>query len=89
MTGETAMLADLAHPVDADRHVENGIEDWLQLLRAEYLEMPGLNLTKRQAQRLWNLDPALCDALLELLIADQFLKRTPAGAYARRVDGPQ
>jgi hypothetical protein len=41
--------------------------DWLQLIRAEYLEIPGLCLTKSQAQRLWGLEPVASEALLAAL----------------------
>ena len=40
----------------------------LQRIRAEYLEMPGLNLTAAQAQRLWGLDGATCDMVLAALV---------------------
>lgn len=59
------------------------LADWLRLIRAEYLEIPGMHLTSKQAQRLWNLDPVLCEGLLNALIDVQFLRRTNAGAYAR------
>jgi len=58
--------------------------DFLRLLdiaRGEFLEMPGLRLTRRQAQRLWALDTATCDALLDTLETAQFLRRTPGGEY--------
>jgi hypothetical protein len=87
MTAETVSLATLPHHAELASGAKTGIEDWLQLIRAEYLEMPGLHLTSRQAQRLWNLDAEFCEVLLELLIADRFLKRTPNGAYARSDDG--
>lgn len=32
------------------------LQDWLNIVRAEYLEIPGLNLTKAQMQRLWGFD---------------------------------
>ena len=57
--------------------------DWLQLIRAEYIESPGLRLTKPQVRRLWNLDPTLCDTVLQVLEADQFLRKTRTGAYMR------
>jgi hypothetical protein len=57
--------------------------EWLQIVRGEYLEIPGLNLTKKQFQRLWNLDPPMCDALLDALVAGRFLRVTPNGCYAR------
>lgn len=43
----------------ADPHITY----WLQLIRAEYLEIPGLCLTMEQAQRLWGLDPVTGEAL--------------------------
>ena len=57
------------------------VTDWLRLIQAEYLEMPGLHLTKPQVQRLWGLEPRLCDALLNALVASEFLDKTPRGAY--------
>ena len=53
----------------------------------EYLEMPGLQLTPRQAQRLWGLDEQTCAALLESLTHEKFLYRRPDGMYARLTDG--
>jgi hypothetical protein len=56
----------------------------LNRARQEYLEMPGLLLTTRQASRLWNLDAAVCEALLSTLVLEEFLSRTGSGAYLRR-----
>jgi hypothetical protein len=53
----------------------------LDIARGEYLEMPGLRLTRCQAQRLWALDTATCDALLDTLESAQFLRRTQGGEY--------
>ena len=39
-------------------------EDVLRRIQGEYIEMPGLRLTVAQAQRLWGLDRAVCDAVL-------------------------
>jgi Fic family protein len=44
-------------------------------IRSEYLEMPGLSLTARQAQRLFGADEHTCVALLEDLVARGFLTR--------------
>ena len=60
---------------------QSTIHDWLHLIKAEYLEMPGLHLTKPQVQRLWKLEPHLCDALLDALVAADFLKKTHGEAY--------
>lgn len=49
----------------------------------EYVEMPGLRLTREQAQRLWALDAHTCTALLESLVDLKFLVRGPDGQYAR------
>lgn len=57
------------------------VTEWLRLIQAEYLEIPGLRLTRLQVQRLWGLDPHMCDVLLDALIAAKFLKRTPKDAY--------
>ena len=53
----------------------------LPRIRGEFLEMPGLCLTPGQARRLWNLDAASCDALLQALVADDFLRCTSSGTF--------
>ncbi len=55
----------------------------VQLIRAEYHEMPGLHLTRPQVQRLWNLEATMCDAVLEALAEARFLRRTHTGAYVK------
>ena len=57
--------------------------DWVRLIQSEYAEMPGLHLSKRQAQRLWNLDPASTDVIFNALEAANFLKRMPNDIYIR------
>ena len=57
--------------------------DLLNRAKQEYLEMPGLVLTSRQASRLWNLDLGMCDALLSTLVREAFLSQTGGGAYRR------
>jgi hypothetical protein len=57
--------------------------DWIQLIRAEYLEMPGLALTPRQVRRLWHLDTRTCDQVLDRLVADHFLRHTEIDTYVR------
>ena len=58
-------------------------EDVLRRIQAEYREMPGLKLTPAQAQRLWNLSRATCDAALSYLVDCRFLFRTADGAFIR------
>jgi hypothetical protein len=62
------------------------VQDWLPIVEGEYLEMPGLALTKPQVQRLWRLDPRTCDLVLDALMASEFLEKTPRDSYvlARR-----
>jgi len=55
----------------------------VERVRGEFLEMPGLRLTVPQAARLWGLDLASCEEVLEVLIRTSFLRRTPAGAVTR------
>jgi hypothetical protein len=52
------------------------------LIRAEYDEMPGLCLTRAQVQRLWFLEPDVCDNVLNAMVDARFLRLTPAG-YVR------
>lgn len=51
--------------------------------RGEYLEMPGLQLTVSQAARLWALDRATSEDVLERLVSAGFLWRSQVGAYLR------
>ncbi len=53
----------------------------LEIVRGEFLEMPGLRLTRQQARRLWALDPDTCDALLATLEGSGFLRRTREGKF--------
>ena len=59
------------------------ITHWLPIVRGEFLEVPGLHLTKPQVRRLWGLDPSTCDALLDVIVDRRFLKETNNGTYAR------
>ena len=69
------------------RAIDAGRFDWLQLIRAEYLESPGLALTQAQVKRLWGLDELTCEALLDEMVADHFLRCTAAHTYIRADSG--
>ena len=56
-------------------------------IQSEYLEMPGLHLTRKQAQRLWALDDETCVAVLEVLVDQRFLVCGSDGRYRRLTDG--
>jgi len=47
----------------------------------EFREMPGLCLTRAQAQRLWGLDASTCRAVLRTLVDSGFLRMTTNGMY--------
>ena len=59
------------------------VADAAQLLRMEYLEMPGLALTAWQAQRLCNLSGELCEGALRTLLESGFLIQTTDRRYLR------
>jgi hypothetical protein len=67
----------------------NAESDEQAMLRisGEFLEMPGLRLTCRQAQRLFGLGESTCARLLDDLVERGFLTRQPNGTYARVGDG--
>lgn len=55
----------------------------MDLIRAEYFEMPGLSLTLNQVERLWSLDQEMADTVLHELQRLSFLRRTDKGTYVR------
>lgn len=77
---KSAMCGGTRASADA---VETSIVNWMDRVRGEYREMPGLALTERQAQRLWGLDSDACRALFEALLQTGFLRRTTQGGYIR------
>ena len=68
---------------EAESAADRLLPHWIQVVRGEYLEIPGLRLTRSQVQRLWGLASDECDAVIWELVAAGFLKRTPGGAYIR------
>ena len=62
-------------PTDPD------LDRLLDIVRGEFLEMLGLRLSRRQAQRLWALDARTCDVAIETLERDGFLRRTRDGTF--------
>jgi hypothetical protein len=55
----------------------------LHRVRGEFAEMPGLRLTVGQAARLWGMDRATCQAVIDALIGSSFLRLTTAGVVIR------
>ena len=71
-------------PLPRPRPAQARLDPTLHALVAHYLEMPGLSLTASQARRLCGLaDLDICERLLEHLVNDHFLTKTPDGRYRR------
>ena len=77
--GSTSRMSDVACECSQ-------AEEVLRRIRSEYVEMPGLRLTVAQAQRIFGLDRATCESVLEALVEAKFLRRARDGAFVR-VDG--
>jgi len=52
-------------------------------IRGEFREMPGLQLTLAQAQRLFGLDSAACRQVIEMLVDASFLRWTASGTVVQ------
>jgi hypothetical protein len=59
------------------------LERLVRRVEGECLEMPGLQLTREQAQRLWALDRATCVSVLDVLVNRRFLVRGTDHRYRR------
>jgi len=57
------------------------IERLTTRIRAEYREMPGLQLTLAQARVLWQLDAPTCSAVLQVLVDEGFLVGKSDGRF--------
>ena len=57
--------------------------NWLEIVRAQFLESPGIRLTKSQVKRLCGLDDGACLEILDALVQDNFLQLKPDGHYVR------
>lgn len=77
---------DGPHPA---AHKATAMEQMLRRIQGEFLEMPGLRLTCRQAQRLWNLDALICESLLAALVDVAFLVQTPDGLFIQRTSSTE
>jgi hypothetical protein len=62
-------------------------EHLLNRIRAEYLEMPGLRLTREQLQRLCGVEPTICQRVLDTLVETRFLHVKADRTYARLTEG--
>jgi hypothetical protein len=69
--------------VDRVSAPDEALKTWLQRIRCEYIEDPGLRLTCRQATRFFGLEQRTCQAILAALVAEGFLRSTAGEAFAR------
>ena len=51
------------------------------VIEADFREMPGMRLTRAQAQRLWNISAKDCAEVLEYLTGLGRLVQDPSGQY--------
>jgi len=73
MAESSAMHPAVAHDVDTGCAVA----------RSEFKELPTLRLTLAQARRLWSLDPATCQRVLQRLVDCGYLTIADDGRYCR------
>jgi len=59
------------------------ILETLVRMQTEWIEMPQMKVTRRQAQRLWSLSNEVCETAFATLIRKGFLVQAPDGAYVR------
>jgi hypothetical protein len=64
-----------------ERTATPDVTQWAGLIEAEYRELPGLNLTRRQIQRIWGLDESVCDFAVKSLVTRRILRETDAGMF--------
>ena len=72
-SGRIQMRPQVNPPTESNLSLFEGA---LNRARANYIEMPGLQLTHAQAARLWGLDSALCGSILTALVESHFLVQT-------------
>jgi hypothetical protein len=59
------------------------VDQLVSRIKGEYVEMPGLWLTRDQAARLWSLERSQCEELLLTLVEQGFLTSRDDGKYGR------
>jgi CheY-like chemotaxis protein len=55
----------------------------VERIRGEFAALPGLALTAEQARLVFDLDRPIVDRILDALVVEGFLARTPQGAFRR------
>ncbi len=70
-------------PTNPEEPISARLSDALRRAKADFLEMPGMQLTYAQARRLWALDAYTCESVLSTLLEDRFLVMTRRETFAR------
>jgi hypothetical protein len=73
------------HPL-SHKSLVTASDELVARVRCEFLEMPGLQITPRQAARLFHVDQDMASAVLDTLADTRFLVPTKGGSYARPSD---
>jgi hypothetical protein len=68
--------------------VSEDISGLVTRIESEYREMPGLQLTETQMQRLWGLDVLTCREIVGILVSRCILVKTQRGAYTLLLSTP-
>ena len=68
---------------EGTERADDNVAQWLPLVKAEFNELPGMHLTKPQIGRLFGLNPATCDAVVNALEQVEFLRCTPNNGFVR------
>jgi hypothetical protein len=88
--GRTAV--GLPHLIDSDwkrfAMFREDISGLVTRVESEYREMPGLQLTERQMQRLWGLDMPTCHEIIGILVSRCILVKTQRGSYGLLLSTP-
>jgi hypothetical protein len=62
------------------------VPEIVERVRGQFLEMPGLQLTARQIERLCGIEADICQAVLDTLVDAKFLLEKRNRTYARPSD---
>ena len=72
-----------ANPPQQPIQTTRDLDDVLRRVKGEYNEMPGMCVTRTQAQRLWGLDSTTCELVLTTLLERGVVRRTSRGMYVK------
>ena len=76
-------IPETTQPIMAINDAARSEREWAQIIRGEFLEIPGMRLTSEEIQRLWGLHRDVCAAVLEDLLHQRFLQLTADGHYVK------